>query len=45
VLEAYGEIIYRAWRDSAGSASQHEIESTCIQVQAFKPAQLLECLP
>lgn len=32
VLEAYGEIIFRAWRDACGSAFQFEIETVCIQV-------------
>ncbi|KAF5833222.1 condensin II non structural maintenance of chromosomes subunit-domain-containing protein [Dunaliella salina] len=29
-LDAYGEIIFRAWKDSVGSATQFEIENTCI---------------
>jgi len=33
-LDAYGEIIFRAWKDSVGSATQLEIENTCILVSA-----------
>lgn len=32
VLEAYGDIIFRAWKDSVASPFQYEIEAACIQV-------------
>ncbi|KAJ9506983.1 hypothetical protein QJQ45_016540 [Haematococcus lacustris] len=31
VLQAYAEIIFRAWRDSVGCAHQYDIEAACVQ--------------
>jgi hypothetical protein len=33
VLSAYGEILFRAWRDAVGTALQWDIEADCIQVR------------
>jgi hypothetical protein len=35
VLTAYGEILFRAWRDSVGGPLQWDIEADCIQVLRF----------
>lgn len=35
-LDAYGDIIFRAWKDSVGSATQFEVESLCILVGCAK---------
>lgn len=33
VLDAYADILFRAWRDASG-ACLYEVESTCLQVSA-----------